>query len=494
MERRNFFKIAGLATMAGLIDTHFSWAQKITEHGQKYINDEENGRLLIKGAQIITMDHRNTRLLGDILIQNGKIEKIAEHIQSENCRIIEADGKFVLPGFINTHNHMWEGITRGFSATMTMPEYMDWLIKKIGPALTPEDVYLGTLISALEQVNAGVTTVLDWAHATNSPEYADAGVDALQESGIRAVFAYGLLGPAFRYPYSEKQGGKKYLEDVYRMKKERLTSGDGLVTLGIATTVPEHKDINKLKTEARAAEELDALLTMHIGPLPFRDIGTMRIADLHATGVINHRFNFVHGNDITEREFHYIKDSGASLSVTPEVEWQMGHGVPPLLQSSQAEITLALGTDVSASVSNDMFAQMRSAYSTTLGMAHQKAVGENKLFEQKLPVTLNDILAMGTIGGAKALGLDHMTGSLEVGKQADIILIENKAMNMIPATDPIATIVLQAHPGNVDTVIIGGRVLKEKGKLLQHQIDSDAMFSKIQTASDRLYTKSIKSQ
>ncbi|SDI37581.1 amidohydrolase family protein [Chryseobacterium jejuense] len=493
MERRNFFKIAGMATIAGLIDTQLGWAQKAVEHGQKYIHDKEGDKLLIKGAQIITMDPGNTILLGDILIQNGKIKKIAKHIQEENCRIIEADGKFVLPGFINTHNHMWEGITRGFSAAMTMPEYMDWLIKKIGPALTPEDVYLGTLIAALEQINAGVTTALDWAHATNSPEFADAGVDALQESGIRAVYAYGLLGPSFRYPYSDGAGGKKYLEDLYRMKKERLTSGDALVTLGIATTVPENKDVNKLKTEARVAEELDALLTMHIGPLPSRDSGAMRISDLHAMGIMNRRFNFVHGNDITEKEFLYIKEAGASLSVTPEVEWQMGHGVPPLLQSSQADIILALGTDVSASVSNDMFAQMRSAYSTTLGMAHQKAAGENKVYAHKLPVALKDILAWGTVGGARALGLDHITGSLEVGKQADLILIENKAMNMIPAIDPIAAIVLQAHPGNVDTVIIGGRILKEKGKLLHHQISSDMMLSKIQSASERLYTKSMKS-
>lgn len=493
MERRNFFKIAGMAAVAGLIDTHFSWAQKAAEHGQKYIHESESHKLLIKGAHIITMDSGNRILQGDILINNGKIIKIAEHIQEKDCRIMEAEGKFVLPGFVNTHNHMWEGITRGFSAAMTMPEYMDWLIKKIGPALTPEDVYLGTLITAMEQINAGVTTVLDWAHATNTPEYADAGVDALQKSGIRAVFAYGLLTPAFRYPYSEGPGGKKYLEDLYRMKKERLTSGDALVTLGISTIVPEMKGINKLKTEARAAEELDALLTMHIGPLPSRDSGAMRIADMHAMGMINNRFNFVHGNDITEKEFQYIKQAGASLSVTPEVEWQMGHGVPPLLPSFQAGISLALGTDVSASVSNDMFAQMRSAYSTTLGMAHQKAAAENKIYAHKLPVTLRDILALGTIEGAKALGLGPITGSLEVGKQADLIFIENKAINMIPATDPIANIVLQAHPGNVDTVIVGGRVLKEKGQLLHHHIHSDTTLNKIHTAAERLYAKSMKS-
>lgn len=263
--------------------------------------------------------------------------------------------------------------------------------------------------------------------------------------------------------------------------------------MGISTIVPEIKAANKLKTEARTAEELDALLTMHLGPVPSIDSGEMRISDMHAMGIINSRFNFVHGNNFTEKEFLYIKQAGASLSVTPEVEWQMGHGVPPLRQSFQAGISLALGTDVSASVSNDMFAQMRSAYSTALGMAHQKAAGENKIYAHKLPVTLHDILALGTIEGAKALGLGHMTGSLEVGKQADLIFIENKAINMIPATDPVANIVLQAHPGNVDTVIIGGRVLKEKGRLLHQDIQSDITMNKIQTASERLYAKSIKS-
>lgn len=480
-----------MAAVAGLVDTQFGWAQKVTEYNKGDI--ESNDKILIRGAHIISMDHKNTILpVGDILIKNGKIEHIAEHIEVQNYRIIEADGKFAVPGFVNTHNHMWEGVARGFSAAMTITEYMEWLMRKITPILTPEDVYLGTLISALEQINAGVTTVMDWAHATNSPAHADAGVDALQESGIRAVFAYGLLASSFRYPYSEAAGGTKYFEDVYRMKKERLSSKDQSVTLGIATIVPENTNVNKLKAEARLAKELDALITMHIGINPYQNDGLMRISDIHQSGILSNRFNFVHGNDITRQELQYLKDCGASLSVTPEVEWQMGHGVPPLLQSSQIGLTtLALGTDVSASVSNDMFAQMRSAYSTTLGMAHQKAVKEKQLYAHKLPVTLNDVLSLSTIGGAKALGLDSITGSLEVGKQADLILIENKAVNMMPASNPVANVVLQANPGNVDTVIINGKILKEKGKLL-HQINLDEMYSKLQTATERLYSQSIK--
>lgn len=493
MKRRNFFKMASAATIAGLIDTQFSWAQKITTQGQTYANTENNDKLLLKGAYIICMDHQHTIIpKGDILIQNGRIEKIAAHIDDQDCRIIDAKGKYAVPGFINTHNHMWEGVTRGFSAAMTMPDYMDWLIKKIGHLLTPEDVYLGTLISSLEQINAGVTTALDWAHATNSPAHADAGIDALQESGIRAVYAYGLLGPSFRYPYSDGVEGKKYMNDVHRMKKERLSSTEALVTLGLATTAPKHSELNKLKYEAQVAEELDALLTMHIGPLPYKDSGTMRISELHAIGIINSRFNFVHGNDITQEDLQSLKESSASLSVTPEVEWQMGHGVPPILPASQAGINLALGTDVSASVSNDMFAQMRSAYATATGMAHQKAFQENKLYAHTLPITLTEILAMSTIGGAKAIGLDRVTGSLETGKQADVILIDNQTVNMIPATNPITNIVLHANPGNIDTVIIGGKVLKERGKLLSYQ-DLTPISNKLQAASERLFEQSLKS-
>jgi 5-methylthioadenosine/S-adenosylhomocysteine deaminase len=433
-------------------------------------------RIRIKGATIVSMDP-NVGIIdsGDLLIDSGKIIDVGKNVGSWAVTEIDGRGMIVMPGFVNGHIHLWQTALRGIAADWTLDHYFGVLIGKVVRLYTAQDVYIGNLVGALDQINSGVTTLFDWCHIVNTPAHADAAVDALKESRIRAIFAYGtpmtLFGTKEPHP-----------ADARRMRKERLASSDSLVTMALAIRGTDFAP-GTAEEDIRFARELGLLASFHVacakhGPRPqsMQSLAQMKLLDKD--------INLVHANFLTPDEFRVIANNGSSVSITPEVEMQMGLGLPPTGAALAAGAHLNIGTDVVTGVSTDMFTQMRFLIQTQRALTND-AFHKRETMPDRLAITVRDALELATIKAARCFGLEGKIGSLTPGKQADVVLLRRTDINMRATPDPIAAIVLHAGVANVDTVIIGGNIVKQNGKLLYN--DLPRRYADLDRSSERLY-------
>ncbi len=398
-------------------------------------------RLLIRNARHIIDTDPEPRVISatDVLIENGVITAVGRDLSAE-AEIVDATGRILLPGFVDTHRHTWQTALRASTTDVDLHGYLD-RVHTLGRRYTPEDIHAGTLAGALDALDSGITTLQDYAHALYTPDHADAAVDALRRSGLRAVFGYGT-------PFHAESRNP---DDIRRVRAEYFTTDDQLVTMAYAPLGPSYSDIETVRQDWLLAKELALLITIHVGagPVAHRPITALRDAGLLTRGTL-----YVHGNSLPDDELELIAESGGAVSIAPAVEAQMGHGAPMLGRLRPAGVTTGLGVDVVTAVAGDMFSLMRAALlSGHLGAGPRPTVA--------------DMLYTATLGGAKALGLQDRIGSLTVGKQADLLLIDADAVNLAPVhNDPIAAVVTAAHPGNIETVLVAGQFVKRHGRLV----------------------------
>ena len=432
-------------------------------------------RIRVKGATIVSMDPKLGIIeSSDILIDNGKIVAVGHNLGSWAVMEIDGRGMIAMPGFINGHLHLWQTALRGIAADWTLDHYFGVLIGKVVGLYTPEDAYIGNLTGALDQLNSGVTTLFDWCHIVNTPAHADAAVDALSDARIRAVFGYGtpmkLFGTKEPHP-----------ADARRMRTQRLASRDALVTMALAIRGTDFAP-GTAEADIRFARELGLIASFHVacakhGPRP------QSMQSLAQQNLLGEDINLVHANFLTDDEFRLIANSGASVSITPEVEMQMGLGLPPTGAALAARARLNIGTDVVTGVSTDMFTQMRFLLQTHRALTND-GFHKRETMPDKLTLKARDVLEMTTIKSAQCIGLEDKIGSLTPGKEADIVLLRKTDINMRAAPDPIAAIVLHAGVANVDTVIVGGNVVKQHGKLTY--ADLPRRLAELERSSERL--------
>lgn len=422
-------------------------------------------RLLIKGGSIVSMDPDVKDLpRGDVLVENGRIAAIAPALQADNAEIVDATDMIVLPGLINAHVHTWQSALRGVAADWTVGRYMQAMHRGLAGYFRPDDVYIANLMGALNALNSGTTTLVDWCHCNHTPEHSDAGVAGLAESGARALFLHGSPKPA------AKPGQKHFSEiampraEIERLRKGRFAGDDGLITLGLAILGPSYSVSAVTRADMLLAREFDLIASMHVGGgTPLQPNGFELLLQDRLVG---DKVNIVHGNDMKPDLVRALAAQGAQFTATAEIELQMGYGDPltGILQACGAP--LSIGSDVEPAARGDMFSAMRTTlqherHRRTLEMLAE--TGERPL---DMPVTCRQALEWATINGAKMAGLDDKTGSLTPGKQADIILLRTGDLTMYPVTDPVASVVMQGGVANVDTVLVAGRIVKRGGKLL----------------------------
>ncbi|HTZ80465.1 MAG TPA: amidohydrolase family protein [Stellaceae bacterium] len=422
-------------------------------------------RLLIKSGTIVTMDRGVPDLpKGDLLIEDDRIAAVAPAIDAGDAEVIDAAGRIVMPGFVNAHQHTWQTALRGIAANWTILEYLHNMHAAVAPAFTPEDIHVSTLVGALNQLHSGTTTLVDWCHNNPTPAHTERAIDALQESGIRAVFLHGSPKP------DPKPGQRHFSEiphpraEIERLARERLPSKDALVTLGMAVLGPAYSTYEVSRADLKLAREMGMLVSMHVGG------GKMLVPDgfprLLSEGLIDGHVNIVHGNSIDFETLKGLAGAGATVTVTPDIELQMGYGdcLTGPLRKLGARPTL--GVDIESLIGGDMFTVTRVALQA-LRHADSLAIRrETGLGPTRVTVEAREALEWATINGAAMLGLEHRIGSLAPGKQADVVLLDADALNLFPVTDPVAAIVLHAGIANVETVLVAGRVMKRAGKLL----------------------------
>ncbi|WP_331766882.1 amidohydrolase family protein [Embleya sp. NBC_00896] len=401
-------------------------------------------RLLLRGGTVVDTDPQVTvRPNTDVLIEQGEILAVGSDLSADGAEVLDARDQIVLPGFVDTHRHVWQAVLRATAVDSDLGDYLNHILGRLSPAMRPEDVYAGNLLGALECLDAGITTVQDFSHVQHRAEHGEAAVGALRAAGIRAVFGFGYP------PFDPDARDPKLVRDL----RARLFAGDDdPVTLALAPSGPSYAPIDIVEQDWRLAAELDIPLAIHVGSGP---VAQRPIEALRERGLLNPRTLYVHGNSLPDDELAMIADSGGTLSIAPAIEAQMGHGAPMINRARATGVVTGLGVDVVTTAPGDMFSLMRAALLTS-----QLADGP-RLFAA-------DVLRMATIGGAAALGLSDRIGSLAVGKRADLVLLRTDAVNMVGATHDIAgAVVASAHPGNVDTVLVAGRIVKRAG-LLTH--------------------------
>jgi 5-methylthioadenosine/S-adenosylhomocysteine deaminase len=422
-------------------------------------------KTLIKGGTVISMDSRTGDFAkGDVLVNGSMIEKIGKSIRSPGATVIYAAGMIVMPGFVNAHIHTWQTGIRGVAGNWSIPEYLQTMHAKIAPRYTAHDTYLGNLVGALNQINLGATTIFDWCHNNATPAHTDAAIDGLREAGIRALFGHGSPKP------DAKKGSLPFThiphprDELIRLREGSLSDDDGLITLAMAALGVDFSTWEVTEHDFRLAKELGLIISTHVWGAPSRlnPDGYRKLAKLK---LLDRRHNMVHGNYLSDEELKIVVDSGASVTVTPEVEIQMGHGSPLVGRVLALGGRVSLGIDVESNISGDMFTVMRMALQPQRLLDNQATFGKTKAPATKLSLAPRDALKWATIDSARAMGLDRKIGSLKPGKQADIILINGNDLNLFPVNNPVESIVFQANGSNVDTVMVGGRILKRNGKL-----------------------------
>jgi 5-methylthioadenosine/S-adenosylhomocysteine deaminase len=459
-------------------------------------------RTLIKNATIISVDPKiGDMQRGDILIEGSKIAAISPSIPASDAEIVDGTDQIAIPGFIDSHRHTWESLLRGTGADWTLAQYITAVRKVMGGLYTPEDNYVGNYLGALEALDAGITTLYDWSHNNNSPEHSDAAVRGLMDAGIRAVFGYGNSNAEW-LPISEMPTN---YDDLRRVKKQYFSTSDQLVTMAVAPRGAQYTTMEITEADFKVARDLGLRITVHAGDGLWgtnNDIGRM-----HAKGLLGSDMTYVHCNTLNDNEYRLIGETGGTASIAPELEMHMGHGLPPALKLLAAGVRPSISIDVVTTVPGDMFSAMRALIAGTRLIVNMKALEEKKIVDP-LPLTSRDVLEFATLQGAKACGLDHKTGSLTPGKEADIVLINTNAMNLIPVNNAIGAVVEFSHVGNIDTIFVAGKVRKKNGRLVgldfpvfRKRVDAqrDALFERAHAPTDgswivRPYTEEAKSE
>ncbi|MER6093522.1 amidohydrolase family protein [Streptomyces bluensis] len=422
-------------------------------------------RMLLRSGHVVTMDPAIGDLpRGDVLIEDGKITAVEQRIDADvDAEVLDMTGRIVIPGFVDTHRHTWETPIRGCAPDATLDDYFVDVLDTFAPVYTAEDVYAGNLAGTLECLNAGITTLVDWSHINNTPEHPDAALQALTETGIRAQYAYGSANTSLS-DYWFDSGIVMPGDDVRRIRSTYFASDRGLLTMALATRGPGFCTNDVVTAEWGLARELGIPLTVHVamGRLAGR-FGMVK--QLHGLGLLGPDTTYVHCCYLSEEEWRMVADSGGTVSVSPQVETQMGHGWPPVMQAIEHGLRPSLSIDVVTTVPGDMFTQIRAAFGA------ERARVNADCWQANLPVpdtmlTARQMLEIATLNGAHVAGLEDRTGSLTPGKRADVVALDATALNMAPVHDAAAAVTLSADVSNVDTVIVDGVIHKRDGRLL----------------------------
>jgi 5-methylthioadenosine/S-adenosylhomocysteine deaminase len=401
-------------------------------------------RILLKGGVVFSLD----RSVGDfanadVLIEEGKIREIRPDIAAGDAVVVDSANRIVMPGFIDTHHHFYQGILRNILPNgLLNPDYSRDVSNALTAPYRPSDVYAGTLVSALGMIDMGTTAAVDTSQVNHTPEHSDAGVRALQESGMRVVYAYSRgAGPGARYP-----------QDLVRLRKAYFSSDDQLLTLALAG--------NLNADHFKFAREHGVRMVSH----GVSDRTERALMELHGAKLLRPGDEYIHCTHLSADAWKVLKDTGGEVSLAVPIEMAMGHGMPPIQEAIDHGVRPSLSSDVDVTLAADMFTVMRGCFTLQRLNLLQRA----RRGEQKLPplLTTREVVEFATVNGARCLALEKKIGTLTPGKEADIIMLAADRLNVWPLNNVPGAVVNLMNPMNVDTVFIAGKVRKWRGGLV----------------------------
>jgi cytosine/adenosine deaminase-related metal-dependent hydrolase len=442
---RRDFLLAG----AGIVGAAAA-APLLSAPAQAQVNDNDlttalsRPRILIKGGVVLSLDRAvGDFAQGDVLIEDGTIRDVGPGITASDAAVINAANHIVIPGFVDTHHHFYQGILRNILPNgLLNPDYQRDISNTLTAAYLPDDVYAGSLITALGMIDHGTTTAVDTSQVQHTRAHTDASIRALQESGLRVVYAYSRgTGPAAQFP-----------QDVMRLARTTFSSKSQLLTLALGTGLDE--------TMFRAAREAGVPTVSH----GVNNNTEQALFALNRAGLLKPGDEYIHCTHLSDAAWKLIKDTGGHVSLAVPIEMAMGHGLPPIQDALDHGIRPSLSSDVDVTMAQDPFTVMRAAFTLQrLGVLQRARTGA-----QNLPplLTCRDVLEFATIEGARCTGLDNKVGTLTPGKDADIVLLKADRLNVWPLNNAAGAVVNLMNPSNVETVFIAGKPRKWRGNLV----------------------------
>ncbi len=425
-----------------------------------------SGKTLIQGGTVMTLDERDgpfgSTFSGDVLIEDGRIAAVGRGLDAADAERIDAANCLVMPGLIDAHRHVWQTALRGVCHDDTLKGYMREIRFLRARAYRPEDIHTGNYVGMLEAINAGITAVWDFSHCLNTPAHADAALDGLRAAGARAVFGYGFNEVLLDTPRFADLAAR--VADLKRVAARGFPAAGGLIALGVATSDLPICGIERLKSEIRAARELGLPISIHSNTWEFPE-REPEVALMDRHGLLGPDLLFVHSNLSSDDEIRRIAETGGRIASTPETEMQMSMGPSVIGRFTRAGGKPTFGCDIISNNSGDLLAQARLGLQTERMFECAQSL-QRRHGATELSMTTADMLRAMTVSGAAALGIEDRVGTLTKGKEADLILLRLDDINTMPLHDAGATLLLHAHPGNVDTVMVAGRCLKRHGRLV----------------------------
>lgn len=423
-------------------------------------------KILFKNGHIVTMDSQLGNIAdGDVLVEKDKIAAIGKDLPRQGAHVIDARGMVVIPGYVDNHKHLWESLVRGISANATPQEHRALVLDPLPAKLTVEDMYYGTLIGALDALSNGSTTIVNWDLGSLTLDHAKAAVNALDDAGLRALYSFSATRVTQDDPNSSPT------EEEFRTIAE-LTSRNPLLGMHCGTRNPINRDVfPRVERDFALARELGITISLHAGVATSRAVPGV-LAD---AGLLGPDVMFVNGSAFTATEMALIASHGAWITSVPEVEMQSMTPTP---------LGLMLAAGLRPTVSTDTYAYIPSNMPSQLRMLLQ-AARENGVQTPTGLLKAADVFPYSNINPAESLRMSDRIGSLTVGKQADIVLMNKRdSLGMLGTTDVFTDLILMAQPADVDTVLVAGRIVKQSGRLLGH--DLSKLAQKLHTIQERL--------
>ena len=469
LNRRTFSTLLGATALVGVAAP----AMVVPAMGQGAA-PVARGNYLIRNGAVITVDKAGVLPRADVLVRNGQIEAIGRDLTAAGAETIDATDMIVMPGFVDTHYHMWSALGRNF-----IGDGFGYFAAKNATSklFEPADFFNSVMLGLVELANAGVTTVHNWSHNTRTFAHAQAELRAHHESMLRALYSHGHVD---QMPRNEPLdfGG------IDRVQREYFASGsafEGLVTYGVNLRGLSQSDEATYHQDMDEARKRGMRIAIHAGQTPPNRVIA---ADYEMRGWLGPKLLICHYIPASDADAEAMARTSTPLSFATHSEFRLGRAGDPrdaLLRMRRHKVLISLSFDASSIAPPNMFETMR--FTWNMGIPWRGTPTE------KLPeVTFREVIEMATLSGAKALGLADLTGSLAVGKRADIILIRGNDINIAPVADIETSVVQSATPANVDTVMVDGRIVKRGGRLIAYDVekivrDARASALRIRTAA-----------
>jgi len=425
---------------------------------------------LILGGTLITMDDEKGVIKeGSVLIRDSRIEFVGSRSEGESFsadRVIDAKGKYILPGFINMHCHMFQVLLRTVGADMVLLDWLKRVIWPIVPKMSYEDVYSGAMLAIAENIKSGVTTITEMHYG--NPHF-EAVLKAFEDTKVRGFLSRGFYEIEAYEPLREKSDD--VLDDLRRLMEKYdnvmpgpmhpcFVSNDLLVA---AKELADRFGRNYYTHLAESEPDVQLLVKRE---------GKRDAELLYDLGILDERFIGIHACKLNDKEISYLGETRSNTVHCPTSNMYIADGISPVIELAKKGVNVCLATDGPASTGRqDLFSEMKTA-----ALLH-KVYHENPAI-----ITARDVLEMATVNGARALGIK--AGVIKEGYLADLIILDMWKVNTVHSFDPIGAVVYSATPENVDTVIVDGRILME-GRRLSF-LDEDEILKRAHETAEKL--------